>query len=134
MQAIIELRAAKTGDGPAPPADGFGDGRLAAYALLDGVPDAAAVTSLVRRGPGVWLATIQLPPGLGGHDLTVGATFDGTDVVDPRSVAIAPDTWTAGYAPGVKGGCAISPADEGRGVWMWIAALAIARRARRRTA
>lgn len=132
MQAIIELRAAKTGNGPAPPADGFGDGRLAAYTLLDGQPYSAGVTSLARRGPGVWLATIQLPPGLGGHDLTVGATFDGVDIVDPREVAVAPDTWTAGYAPTVKGGCVVAAGDDGRGAWLCLAVLAMARRVRRR--
>ena len=32
---------------------------------------------LARRGPGVWIVTVQLPAGLGLSHLTVGATFDG---------------------------------------------------------
>jgi MYXO-CTERM domain-containing protein len=105
LQAILELRTAGTGTGAAPPADGFADGRLAAYVLIDGLPHAGGVASLVRRGPGVWLATIQLPGGLGGSNLTVGATFDGSSIVPEQSIPIATDTWNADYPPSIAGGC-----------------------------
>jgi subtilisin family serine protease len=132
MEAIIELRAAGAGSGPAPPADGFADGRLVAYALVDGVPYPGAVASLVRRGPGVWVATVQLPAGLGGNDLTIGATFDGSDIVDPRSVAIATDTWMAGYASSVKGGCSVAAAGDGAWASGGMIAIALCVRRRRR--
>jgi subtilisin family serine protease len=108
LQAVVELRAAAAGASARPPADGFGDGRLLAYALVDGRSVAGAVQSLSRRGPGVWVATVRVPRGLGGSSLTVGATFDGADIVSPKSVPIATDAWNAGYPPSVRGGCAVS--------------------------
>ncbi len=112
LEAILELRtahAAKTGGAPA---DGFDRGRLVPYALVDGEPYAGGVTSFVRRGPGVWLAAVQLAPGLGGSMLTVGVTFDGVDIAGAKSVPIATDVWSAEYpANVVTGGCAT----EGRG-------------------
>lgn len=132
LQAILELRAAASGQGPAPVADGFAASRLAAYALVDGVAQAGAAT-LVRRGPGVWVVTVQLPGGLGGSQLTVGATFDGADIVVPRSLPIATDAWTASYPSSAKGSCAMGvPARVGR-PWGWIAAAsAMIEAARRR--
>jgi hypothetical protein len=111
LQAIVELRAAGTGS-PLPPADGFGAGRLSSYALVNGSPMQGAVTSLDRRGPGVWVVTLMLPAGLGGSLLTVGTTFDGEDIVEPRSIPIATDAWSAEYPPSVGGGCAVG---QGRG-------------------
>jgi hypothetical protein len=89
----------------APPADGFADGRLVAYVLVDGLPYAGGIASLARRGPGLWLATVQLPGGLGGNNLTVGATFDGSAIVTPKSIPIATDAWNADYPPSIAGGC-----------------------------
>jgi hypothetical protein len=100
LQAIVELRSAQGA-----PADGFDPTRLVAYARVDGAALAGAVTSFDRRGPGVWVATVELPAGLGGSILTVGVTFDGSDIVAPRSVPVATDAWTAGYASSAKGGC-----------------------------
>jgi subtilisin family serine protease len=108
LDAIVELRASGTATSAPPPADGFGDGRLVAYALLDGTPYDGAIQSMVRRGPGVWVATVQLPAGLGGSNLTLGARFDGADIVTPRSVPIAPDVWTGTYSSSVRGGCSVS--------------------------
>ncbi len=110
MQVILELRAASTGAAQAPVADGFGAGRLVAYARVGGQPRPDAVQSLVRRGPGVWVATVQLPAGLGGQSLTLGATFDGADIVRPAVIPIAVDSWSAGYAASVTGGCGPGPA------------------------
>jgi Subtilase family len=105
VQAILELRSG-AGSSLAP-ADGFAPGRLSAYARVDGVPLPPAATSLVRRGPGVWVITVTVPSGLGGSTLSVGATFDGADVVTPRSVPIATDVWNALYPPRLAGGCSV---------------------------
>jgi hypothetical protein len=113
MQAILELRAASTGTGAAPPADGFAADRLAAYVLVDGLPQAGAISSFVRRGPGVWLATMQLAAGLGGNNLTVAATFDGAPIVASKSVPIATDAWNADYPPTIEGGCAVASGERG---------------------
>jgi subtilisin family serine protease len=115
LQVILSLRADPGDAGGVRPADDFGDGRLAAYALVDGLSQAGAVQSFVRRGPGVWVATIHLPPGLGGENLTVGATFDGADVADPKTVPIATDVWNAEYPPSVKGGCSVARAHGAEG-------------------
>ena len=98
--------AATPADLSAPPADGFAQGRLAAYALVDGQPFEGAA-QLARRGPGVWIVTVQLPAGLGPSLLTVGATFDGAPIVEEKTVPIATDVWTAEYPVSVRGGCAI---------------------------
>jgi subtilisin family serine protease len=116
MQVILELRAAGTGSGPPPVADGFGEGRLVAHALVGGQPQQGAVQSLVRRGPGVWVGTVVLPAGLGGQTLTLGATFDGADVVRPVAMPIAVDAWSAGYPASVKGGCGSGPAPRDGGL------------------
>jgi MYXO-CTERM domain-containing protein len=134
LQAVLELRAAPTG-GAAPPADGFEQDRLAAYALVDGQPREGAV-SLARRGPGVWLATVTLPAGLGGSQLTLGATFDGAAIVDEKTLPIATDEWTAEYPVTLHAGCGVggSPV-SGRGPFA-LGALGIVglRRRRRRRA
>jgi hypothetical protein len=108
------------------PADGIGAGRLASYALVDGEPNDAAVQSLARRGPGVWLVTTQLPSGLGGSQLTVGVTLDGQDVVMPKTIPIAADTWDADYGGWVKGGCTVSAARGGGSLSWYAAALGVA--------
>jgi hypothetical protein len=144
LQAVVELRAARAGAGAAPPADGFSADRIAAYAWVDGAPYSGAAPSLVRRGPGVWLATVQMPPGLGGSTLTVGATFDGQDIVEPKSIPIATDGWNAEYPSSIHGGgCAVAAGvdDAGAGgampgtascaVVAAAAAVAAARRRRR---
>jgi subtilisin family serine protease len=109
LEAIIELRAARIAGGPPFPADGFGDGHLGVYTRVNGTVRDQTVR---RVAPGVWVATVQLPSGLGGSRLTVGATFDGVDIVSQKSVPIATDPWNAEYAPSARGGCMIGPARE----------------------
>jgi len=149
LEAIVELRAAGSPGGgacdagadggycaPPPPADGFAAGRLAAYARVNGSGMPGAVQSLVRRGPGVWVATVSLPAGLGGSTLTVGTTFDGVDIVEPRSIPIATDAWAADYPASVRGGCGVARGDGGMGggagvaIGIGVVAGAIARRRR----
>jgi subtilisin family serine protease len=108
MQAILELRADSTGTGAAPLADGFAADRLAAYVLVDGLPYAGGISSFVRRGPGVWLVTVELAAGLGGNNLTLGVTFDGANIVAAKAVPIATDAWNADYPPTLEGGCSVA--------------------------
>jgi hypothetical protein len=114
ITAFVELRVATVQNGdrlPTPPgiADGFGDGRLVLYANVDGRPLDLRPAPLARSAPGLWTTTIAIPPGLGGSMLTVGALFDGEDIVTPRSIPIGADVWISDYPPSVKGGCAVAP-------------------------
>jgi hypothetical protein len=149
LQAILALRAPGASgapDAPDAPADAFGDGRLLAYALLNGQPYAqwpcvqepgsGTSAGCQRRGPGVWVITLQPPAGLGGSSLTLGATFDGVDVVDRRSVTIATDAWSGEYPPAAVGGCSAgggiraARAASGSAPW-WLLAGMLLRRALR---
>ncbi|HEX8796612.1 MAG TPA: S8 family serine peptidase [Polyangiaceae bacterium] len=121
VQGVVELRTAPDGSGNAEPADGIGAGRLAAYALVDGQAVDGAIQSLARRGPGVWIVSTQVPPGLGGSQLTVGVTLDGRDVVMPRTIPIAADAWDADYGSFVKGGCAVGASGAPAGSLAWAA-------------
>jgi RNA polymerase sigma-70 factor, ECF subfamily len=58
--------------------------------------------------------------------LTVGATFDGVDIVDPKSVPIATDEWLAEYPPRAMGGCAVSATGPATGVGAWLVAASLA--------
>ncbi|MBV9946283.1 MAG: hypothetical protein JOZ69_05510, partial [Myxococcales bacterium] len=119
--------------------------RLALSVRVDGAPRDGDFP-LSRRGPGIWAAEMRLPAGLGGSNLTVGATFDGAEVVASRTVPIATDVWAADYPPAVRGsraGCALvaaasggpsEPRRAGRGSWAWAAALLGLAAARRRGA
>jgi subtilisin family serine protease len=108
FQAILELRAAATGSASPAPADGFASDRLSAYALVAGNAYPGGVQSLARRGPGVWVATVVLPAGLGGQSLTLGATFDGAPIVSSVTVPIAVDAWTAEYPSAIADSCAVA--------------------------
>ena len=116
LQVVVSLRGDPGDAGAIVPADDFGDARVGVYALVDGRPVTGAVQSFEKRGPGVWVASIGLPAGLGGSALTVGATLDGVDIVDPKTIPIATDVWNGEYAPTIKGGCSASgaPAPAGR--------------------
>jgi subtilisin family serine protease len=111
LEALLQLRSSPDGGAPSP-ADGFDSSRLSVYAQLDGQTFAqwpcdtggTANASCQRKGPGLWRISLQLAGGLGGQSLALGATFDGADIVDPRSIPIATDTWNAAYPPQVAGG------------------------------
>jgi subtilisin family serine protease len=138
LQAILELRAAPTDGSAPPPADGFANDRLGAFARVDGKPYPGGVRSLDRRGPGVWVATVVLPAGLGGDVLTLGATFDGQPIVSDVSVPIAVDAWDAQYPATIPAGCSLAGAGRratpGGVAALLLAALAMLRvsRSRRR--
>lgn len=109
LTAILELR---TEDGQHR-ADFFDQNRLAPVLLLDGEPVEAP--PLVRRGPGVWFFEWKPQPGSGGWQVTVGATFDGKPIVEPRTIPIAADTWTANYPSEASGNsCTMHTSDVGR--------------------
>jgi hypothetical protein len=108
LTAIVELRTA----GGAHRADMFAASRLRPVVLVGGLP-LTPLPSMVRRGPGVWFFTVTPPPGLGGQNMTLGATFDGVPIVSPKTVAIATETWTANYPSSAKGaGCSVGSAHE----------------------
>jgi MYXO-CTERM domain-containing protein len=136
LQAVVLLRSSD-GDadaGAIVPADDFGDARVGAYVLVDGSAVAGAVQSLEKRGPGVWVATIALPAGLGGSSLTAGATLDGVDIVDPKTIPIATDVWNAEYPPSLKGGCSATRGPAPRVPYAALAAVGLfALRRRRRS-
>jgi hypothetical protein len=102
LTAIFELR---TADGTHR-ADMFDPTRFVGRVSIDGAPQAAP--PLQKVAPGLWTMTIQLPRGLGGSSLTIGATFDGVDIVDPKTVPIGTDIWNAEYSSHAKGGCAVA--------------------------
>ena len=102
--AILELR---TADGKHR-ADMFDPSRLQPRLHVNGAEVEAPSPMLIRRAPGLWVYTVTLPQGLGGASLTLGATFDGVDIVAPKTVPIAPDIWSAEYPSNVSGGCAVT--------------------------
>ncbi len=127
VTAIVELR---TADGQHR-ADLLGD-RLQAVVKLDGVP--TIPPAILRRGPGVYTFVVQPPPGLGGRSLTFGATFDGVDVVTPKTLPISADIWASQYPSSTKGGCNVAPPPRERSGLAWLAvglAASLVRRRRR---
>jgi len=120
LTAILELR---TADGQHR-ADLFEANRLQPRVLVDGAPFDLPL-SIVRHGPGVYTYAVTLPRGYGGSSLTLGATFDGQEVVAPKTVPIATDIWTASYPSHAKGGCALAPAPRAPRGGFGIAALAL---------
>jgi hypothetical protein len=50
---------------------------------------------------------VDLGAGFGGSSVTLGVTFDGVDIVPPKTVPIAADVWTASYASSASGSCAV---------------------------
>jgi subtilisin family serine protease len=134
IEGVIELRAAPGTSRRAPPADGFVPTRLTTYARIDGRDASGVVGTPVRRGPGVWAVTVQPPSGLGGSSLTVGARFDGVDVVTPVSLPIATDAWTALYPSSIQGGCSVGRVAPGGAVGALAAAWLLIGRIHRRRA
>ena len=127
--AIVELR---TADG-VHRADMFDASRLAPVALLGGVPISPS-PAMIRKGPGLWSFSVLAPVGSGGQVLTLGATFDGSDITARRTVPVAADIWGSEYSPSAGGSCAARPsrpAPRSRGAWL-AGALLVAGVARRR--
>lgn len=100
--SIVELR---TADGEHR-ADLFDASRLRAVARIDG-RDLAPAPALTRQGPGLWTFEVRPPRGSGGGVLTLGATFDGVDIVPTKSMSIATDVWSSLYPASATGGCGV---------------------------
>jgi subtilisin family serine protease len=106
LYAIVELRGELTGSTDlAPRADIFDSTRLQPYMKVGGGSHVPPI--LVRRGPGLWTMGVDLGAGYGGASITLGVTFDGVDIVPPKTVPIATDVWTASYASSASGSCAV---------------------------
>ncbi len=104
--AIVELRGDPGGSTTlAPRADLFDATRLQPYMKVGGATHIPP--TLVRRGPGLWSMEVDLGAGLGGSSVTLGVTFDGVDIVPPKTVPIATDVWSASYASSASGSCAV---------------------------
>ena len=102
VSGFLELRTA----GGVDRADQFDASRLVATASLPGASLTAPVVS--RVGPGLWSLSVAVPAGYGGATLTVGATFDGAAIVNPVSLPVASDVWTAHAASEARGsGCTV---------------------------
>jgi subtilisin family serine protease len=129
LTVILELRT----DAALRRADLLGE-RLQALVELDG--ESMGPSPIRRRAPGVFTFEIALPPGHGGSTLTVGATFDGRNIVVPKSVVIATDIWAREYGATPSGGCAIPARRSAPGTtpcgMAFVVALALALRRRRR--
>ena len=86
----------------------------------------------IRRStaPGLFTYEVLLPRGLGGRTVTLGATFDGENVVSPITIPVATDTWTANYLGEAKGACNAGGGDPGvlAGLGAALALLALRRR------
>jgi MYXO-CTERM domain-containing protein len=98
--ATLELR---TADG-SERADVFDPARLKATVLVDGAP-VEPLPTITRVAPGLFRFNYTPAAGLGGRNALIGASFDGTPIVAPRSLPIAADGWRALYAPRGLGGC-----------------------------
>lgn len=120
LTTVVELR---TADGQHR-GDFFDASRLRPQVLLNDEP-VTPEPALTRRGPGVWTYAWTPPPGLGGSHATFGATFDGAPIVVPKTLAIAPDRWTALYpSHGSGSGCAIAPIPRRTALYGGVAAFA----------
>jgi subtilisin family serine protease len=129
LVAIVELR---TEDG-AHRADLFDSSRLQPVVRLDN-QTLSTLPTLVRRAPGLWVFTIEPPPGLGGQSVTLGATFDGVDIVQEKTIPIAADTWTASYPSQASGSCSVASSGrrtQGPELSLLVAAVVLGVRRRR---
>jgi subtilisin family serine protease len=119
--AIVELRTA----GALGRADLFDPSRLSPVVLVGNAPLTPPPVP-TRKAPGVWTFPIPLPPGLGGQSVTVGAAFDGVDVVTRKTIPIATDAWSATYATSAGGSCSLATGGNPcrrAGAWPWGLAL-----------
>lgn len=127
MTVLLELRNA---DGQKR-ASLFDLSRLQPVASIVGRP-LASEPKMVRGGaPGLFSFQVMVPPGLGGQAITLGATFDGDNIVAPVTVPIATDAWTANYLAEAKGACNTGGGDPGGMVGMGLVALLVLRRRKR---
>lgn len=132
VTAILELRA---DENTTLRPDLFDMARLRADVRLDG--EALASPAIQRRGPGVYAYTVSVPAGHGGSVLTLGATFDGGQIVTAKTIPVAADPWLARYPVRALGGCGIGAtghAGTAGLVAVALGALSFARRRSRRRA
>ncbi len=103
VTAILELRTADNTR-----ASLFDSSRLVPVALIDGAPLSPQPPIARGAAGGLFTFVVALPRGLGGSELTLGALFDGQDVVPRATIPISADAWTANYPASVWGGCQAS--------------------------
>ncbi len=108
LTAILELRSAE-----GKRAALFDISRLQPIATVLGRPVVPAPVMTRGVAPGLFTFRVTLPPGLGGKALTLGASFDGQNVVQPVTIPIATDAWSANYTPSAKGACSAAGGGPG---------------------
>ena len=109
----------------------FDASRLQPVVTMLGRP--VVTPEIVRSvAPGLFSYQVVLPRGLGGRSLTVGATFDGANIVPPVTIPIATDTWTASYLGEAKGACNAGGGDPGVLAGVAASAVLLGLRSRRR--
>ena len=127
MTVLLELRNA---DG-LKRASLFDTSRLQPVASILGRPIEPQPKMIRGAAPGLFSFQVLLSRGLGGQAITLGATFDGANVVAPATVPIATDAWTANYLAEAKGACSASGGDPGGMVGLAIVGLLALRRRRK---
>jgi MYXO-CTERM domain-containing protein len=127
MTVLLELRNA---DGQKR-ASLFDLSRLQPIASILGRPLAPQPKIVRGAAPGLFSFQVSVPRGLGGQAITLGATFDGANVVDPVTVPIATDAWTASYLAEAKGACNASGGDPGGMLGLAVVGLLALRRKKR---
>ncbi len=128
LRVVLELRAA---DGHR--ANLFELSRLTPVALVGGRAAGSAPVMMRAAAPGLFYFDVALPAGLGGESLTVGARFDGADLVAPVTVPISNDPWSSSFSARAKGACSVSaPGLPGSGAAWALAMVAGAFAIRRR--
>ena len=127
MTVLLELRNA---DGQRR-ASLFDISRLQPVASILGRPIDPQPKMVRGVAPGLFSFQVNLPRGLGGQALTLGATFDGANVVEPVTIPIATDAWTANYLAQAKGACNAGGGDPGGLVGLAVVGLLALKRRKR---
>jgi MYXO-CTERM domain-containing protein len=126
VTALVELRT----DDSRKRASLFDLSRLSATVV---VAERSFAPQITRVAPGLFTFAFTVPAGLGGARATFSVFFDGDPIVEPVSVPVGSDPWSAGYSSSARGGCAMSspaPATAFVPLAMLIAIALIARRRR----
>ncbi|MFO0666913.1 MAG: S8 family serine peptidase [Polyangiaceae bacterium] len=127
-EAIIELRSA--------------NGDLADFLDLDDLVPTVEVNgesvanppTAHRLGPGVWSYRYSAPRGTALASVTFGALYRGVPIVEPKSVPIATDWWSARYPTSTTSACSTRPSGSTRTEVLVILVLATGAFVRRRLA
>lgn len=91
----------------------FDASRLRPFAILGGSGVDLAPPIVRGEAPGLFTFVVTVPPGHANESITLGARFDGAPIVEPATIPIALDAWTAGYPSFSEGGCSTTRTNAG---------------------